>query len=130
MQQDTQSGWAGWAAFAGFMLIMIGVFHAIAGLAGILKDSFFVLTDDYAFKFDAQTWGWIHLLWGIVVVFAGFGVFRGAVWARTVGVLVALFSAAANFLYLPWYPFWSILIIVVDIFVIYALTAHGRELAQ
>ncbi len=129
MQQDTTTGWAGWAAFAGFMLIMIGMFHAIAGLIEIIDDDFVAVGANYIFKFNAQTWGWIHLLGGIVVLFAGFGVFTGKVWARTVGVIVALISAGANFAWLPYYPFWSMIMIVVDVLVIWALTAHGRELA-
>ena len=125
------SGWAaGWAAFAGFMLIMIGVFHAIAGLGAIINDETFVLTQEYVFKFDTTTWGWIHLIGGIVVLFAGFGVFSGAVWARTVGVIVATISAIANFAWLPYQPVWAIVIIAIDVAVIWALTAHGRDIAQ
>ena len=130
MQQDTSTGWASWAAFAGLMMIMIGVFHAIQGLAAIIDDGFYVLGQEYVFKFDPTTWGWIHLLGGIVVLFAGFGVFSGAVWARTVGVIVALISALANFAWLPWAPVWSIIIITLDVLVIWALTVHGRELAK
>jgi hypothetical protein len=129
MEPET-SGWAaGWIAFAGVALIMIGVFHAIAGLSEIANSDSFVVTSDYVFKFNSTTWGWIHLIGGIVVVFAGFGVFRGAVWARTVGVIVAMLSAIANFAWLPYVPFWSILMIVVDVFVIWALTIHGRDFA-
>jgi hypothetical protein len=129
MQEET-TGWAGWAAFAGFMMIMIGVFHVIAGLAGIINDDFYVLGIKYVFKLDATSWGWIHLLWGVVVLLAGFGVFKGAVWARTVGVMVAMISAIANFAFIPYYPVWSIIIITVNVLVIWALTVHGRELAN
>ena len=129
MQQETTGG-AGWAAFAGFMMIMIGVFQAIAGLAGIINDDFYVLGIKYVFKLDSTSWGWIHLLWGVVVLFAGFGVFKGAVWARTVGVMVAMISAIANFAFIPYYPVWSIIIITVNVLVIWALTVHGRELAN
>jgi hypothetical protein len=131
MQEPEQStGWAGWAIFAGMMMIMIGSFHAIAGLAAIIEDSFYAVTPNYVFEFDSTTWGWIHLIMGIVVVLAGFGVFSGAVWARTIGVIMALISAIANFAFIPYSPFFSITIIIVDIFVIYALTAHGRELSR
>ena len=125
------SGWAvGWTFFAAFMMIMIGVFHAIAGLAGILEDEIYVLGQDYVFKFDATTWGWIHLIAGIVVALAGFALFSGAVWARTVGVILASLSMIANFAWLPWYPIWSIIMIVVDIAVIWALTVHGRDIVE
>lgn len=124
------SGWAaGWTAFAGATLIMIGVFHAIAGFAEIVNSDSFVVTSEYVFKFNTAAWGWIHLIGGIVVVFAGFAVFRGAVWARTVGVIIAMLSAILNFAWLVYVPFWSIVMIVVDVSVIWALTVHGRDLA-
>ena len=125
------SGWAaGWITFAGIAMIMIGVFHAIAGFAEIVNSDSFVVTQEYLFKFNTTTWGWIHLIWGIVVVFAGFGVFRGAVWARTVGVIIAMLSAIANFAWLLYVPFWSILMILVDVSIIWALTVHGRDMAR
>ena len=124
-----RSSWAvGWTVFAAFMMIMIGVFHAIAGLAGIIEDEFYAVTPNYVFEFDATTWGWIHLLLGIVIVLAGFGLFSGAVWARTVGVILALVSAVGNFAFIPWYPVWSIVMIAINVAVIWALTAHGRDI--
>ena len=127
---DAPSGWAvGWTAFAGFMMIMIGSFHAIAGIAGIAKDDVYAVTTNYVFKFDATTWGWIHLIAGIIVVLAGIGVFSGNVLARTVGVLLAIGSAIANFAWLPYQPVWSVAMIAVDIAIIWALTAHGRDIA-
>lgn len=128
MQQE-RSGWAvGWTGFAAFMMLMIGTFQAIAGLAGILEDTVYVSTQKYIFEFDATTWGWIHLIFGILVVLAGFGLFSGAVWARTVGVILAVLSAITNFAFIPFYPLWSITIIAVDVAVIWALTAHGRDI--
>src|SRR4029450_8671205 len=78
------SAWAiGWTWFAGFLMIMIGVWHAIAGLSAIIDDEFYVTTRNYILKFDTTTWGWMHLILGILVLLAGFGVFSGAVWALT-----------------------------------------------
>lgn len=128
MSEREPSMWAaGWATFAGLMMIMLGVFHAIAGLSEIANSDSYVVTQEYVFKFSSTTWGWIHLILGIVVFFAGFGVFRGAVWARTVGVILAILSAAAAFAWLPYVPFWSILLIFIAVSVIWALTAHGRD---
>ena len=128
MSDREPSMWAaGWATFAGLMMIMLGIFHAIAGFAEILDSDSFVVTQEYVFKFSTTTWGWIHLIVGILVFFAGFGVFRGAVWARTVGVILAIVSAAAAFAWLPYVPFWSILLIFIAVSVIWALTAHGRD---
>ena len=119
----------GWTVFAAWVLILVGIWDAIAGLVAIVNDEFYVVTREYVFQFDATTWGWIKLIWGIIVVLAGIGLFSGAVWARTVGVIVAVLSAIVNFAWLPWYPIWGIIIIAVDVAVIWALTAHGRDIA-
>jgi hypothetical protein len=130
MQEETTTGWAGWAAFAAFMMILIGGFHAIQGFAAILKDDFYAVTPNYVFEFDVTTWGWIHLIVGVVVVIAGFAIFSGAAWARTIGVIMAFLSAVANFAWLPYYPVWSVIVITICVLVIYALIVHGRELAS
>jgi hypothetical protein len=129
--QQEASGWAiGWTVFAAVMMIMLGFFHGIAGLVGVLEDELYVATPNYLFELDATSWGWIHLILGVIVVLAGFALFRGSVWARTVGVILAVLSALANFAWLPWYPFWSIIMITVNVFVIWSLTAHGRDMQQ
>ena len=91
MQTDTPSGWAiGWTAFAAMTMIMMGFWWLTSGLVAIVNPDFYVATADYIFKFDVKTWGWIHLLTGFVILAAGFGLFNGATWARTVGVIMAL----------------------------------------
>jgi hypothetical protein len=130
MSSNRSSGAVGLTYFAAFMLIMIGFFHAIAGLSGILKDEFYVKTPNYIVNLDASGWGWIHLIVGIIILLAGFGLFTGAVWARTLAVIIALISAIANFVFIPVYPFWAITVIVIDILVIWALTAHGRDVVE
>jgi hypothetical protein len=120
----------GFTAFAAWIMILIGTFHVIDGLSAIVKDEFFVPVAGYLFKFDVTTWGWVHLIGGIVVILAGAGLFSGAVWARTVAVFVAGASAIASFIYLPWYPIWAIIIITLDVVVIWALTAHGRDITR
>ena len=128
---ENRSAWAmGYATFAGVILVIGGIFQAIAGLVGIIEDEFFVVGQEWVFEFDATTWGWIHLLIGLLPVLAGIGIFSGTVLARTVGVVVAGLSAIANFMWLPYYPVWSIVIIALNIAVIWALTAHGRDLAN
>lgn len=125
-----RSEWAvGFSFFAGFMLIMIGCFQMIAGLAALLKDDFYVIGPEYFLQINVTGWGWIHLILGLVVLLAGLGIFSGAVWARSVGVIVAVLNAIANFAFIPYYPVWSILIIALDVAVIWALTAHGRDIA-
>jgi hypothetical protein len=126
--RETSGTAVGFILFAAIMMIMVGVFQAIQGLVGIFENEFYVATRNYLFQFDATTWGWIHLLVGLLVAFAGWGLLSGRTWARVVGITVVLLSALTNFLWLPYYPFWALLLITLDIFVIWAITAHGGEL--
>ncbi len=124
------SGAVGWTMFAGFVMILVGSMHAIWGLVAIINDAFYTSVSEYFLKFNVSTWGWIHILAGVIFVLAGFGVFSGAVWARTVGVIMALVSAIANFASLPYYPIWAICMIAIDVAVIWALTVHGRDITE
>jgi hypothetical protein len=117
----------GFIVFGAMMMILVGTFQMLMGLAGVIRDEFFVSTPNYVFEFDATTWGWIHLVLGAVVIAIGFGVLAGQTWGRVGGVVVAVFSALSNFAFIPFYPFWSIIIIALNVFVIWALTAHGRD---
>jgi hypothetical protein len=123
-----RSGWAvGWTVYAGIMMLILGFFHAFAGLVGILQDDLYVMTNSYVLQLDATTWGWIHMVAGVIVLMAGLGVLSGATWARIVGVTVAVLSTITNFMWLPWYPVWGIIMIVANAFVIWALTVHGTD---
>jgi hypothetical protein len=123
------SPWAvGLILFAAIMMIMTGVFQALQGLVAIFENEFYVATRNYTFQFDATSWGWIHLVIGLVVAFAGWGLLSGRTWARAAAIALAVLSAIANFLFIPYYPFWSLLIITLDIFVIWAIAAHGGDM--
>jgi hypothetical protein len=126
---EKPSGWAGWIIFAAVMMIIVGALNAIHGLVAIFDDEWVVWTNRGNLYLDLTTWGWIHLGVGIAVVLAGLGLFTGNVLARGIAVLIAAVSIVANFLYIPAYPVWALTIIAIDVFVIYALTAHGRDLA-
>ena len=118
--------------FAGVMMLVIGTFEAITGLAAIIEDEFFVNTTNYAFEVDVTAWGWIHLLLGLLVAFAGYALFAAKTWARVIGVTLAALSAIANFFFIPYYPFWAILMISLAVWVIWALTrsiSSAEELA-
>jgi hypothetical protein len=125
-----RSGWAiGGTVFAGVIMLLVGAFHAIAGLVAILDDEFFVTTRNYTYSFDVTSWGWIHLLVGIVIVLGGAYVFSGATWARFVGITLAGLSAIANFMFIPYYPFWSALIIALDVWIIWSLSRRVEQAA-
>jgi hypothetical protein len=117
----------GFITFAGVLMIMVGGFQSLVGLVAVLQDDFYVATDNYILELDPTAWGWIHLIVGVVVVLAGFGILAGQTWGRVVGVVLAMISALTNFAFIPFYPFWSILIIALNVFVIWALLAHGGD---
>ena len=126
-----RTGWAGWAVFAGVMLIVVGAFQAIDGLVALFRDEvYLVRSNGLVVNVDFTAWGWVHLILGLVLVAAGAAIFSGRIWGRTVGVIAAVISAVLNFAYMASYPVWSTLIIAIDVLVIYALIAHGRELRE
>ena len=93
---------------AAIILIIGGVLHAMEGVVGLATNEFYVTTQKWIFQFDVTTWGWIHILVGIIAVLAGIGLFSGAVWARTLGVIIAAISILVNFVWLPYYPIWAV----------------------
>ena len=116
------SGWAtGGVIFAATMMILAGVFEFFQGLAAIIDDQFFVVLPNYAFEVDTTAWGWIHLIIGLLVALAGFYLAGGSKVAGWVAVLLAVLVAIANFFFIPYYPFWSIVIIVLAVYVIWAI---------
>jgi hypothetical protein len=125
------TGWAGWAAFAGVMMFLVGSFHIIQGLVAVFRDEVFIVgSEGLVVSVDYTAWGWTHIVGGAVLVAAGAFVFTGKVWARTVGVIVAMMSAIVNIAFLAAYPLWSAIMIAVDVLVIWALTVHGGELRE
>ena len=117
----------GMTTFAGVMLIIAGAFNAIEGLVAVFQNEVYVAGREYVFAFDLTVWGWTHLIIGAVVAAAGFAVLSGQVWGRSVGVGIAVLSMLANFLFIPYYPVWSLLIIGLNVFVIWALVAYRRD---
>ena len=119
------SGWAiGGVTFASTIMILVGIFQAFAGLAAIIDDQFYVVTQNYAFDLDTTAWGWIHLILGIVVACRPCALEPQGV-GGDVAIFLAMLSAIANFFFIPYYPFWSILMIALAIWVIWALTRPG-----
>jgi hypothetical protein len=127
--QSEVTGWVGWIVFAGTMMTLIGSFHVIQGLVALFDTGYYLVgANGLVVSVDYTAWGWAHLLAGVVVLAAGFGLFAGKTWARTVGVILASISAVLNFAFIAAFPVWSLTIIALDVFVIYALTAHGGEM--
>ncbi|MFE0385704.1 hypothetical protein ACFW1F_16720 [Streptomyces bungoensis] len=119
---------AGLTAFAGVMLLIAGLLSLFRGIMGIAQDDVFVTTPNYVvFKFDLTGWGWIHLALGIVAIAVSFGLFAPSMWARVAGVAIAGLVIIANFLSLPYYPVWSVVMIALSGFIIWALCVVKPE---
>lgn len=124
-----QTRWVGWVRFAGVIMLLSGAFSFIQGLVVLIApDPYFVLADGSLFLLDLNGWGWWSLIVGILLMLTAGGLFSGATWARVIGVVFASLSAVGQLLLIPVQPWWAIVVIAVDILVIYAVTAHGREL--
>ena len=120
------SGWAvGGTVFAACILMLVGVFQAIAGLVAIFDDDFYVIRGNYTFDLNTTAFGWIHLLIGILLVIVAFGLFNRSAWAGVTAIMLAGLSAVANFFFIPYYPFWAIVVIALDVWVIWSLTRPG-----
>lgn len=123
------SGWVGWIAFAGVLMILLGGLHIFQGIVALVKDEFFLVSSSgLAVNVDFTAWGWTHLIAGAVIVLAGFGVLAGQMWARIVGVIVAVLSVIVNVAFLAAYPFWSLTMIALALVLIMALTVHGSDI--
>ncbi|HEX7165002.1 MAG TPA: hypothetical protein VF223_27630 [Trebonia sp.] len=121
-RDDGPSGLAlGFTLVAAAFMMVSGLLAFFEGLAAIIRGSFFVVLPNYAFNLSATGWGIIHLILGVLVFAAGVALFADKTWARITGVVLASFSAIANFVFLPYYPVWAIVLIAIDMFIIWAL---------
>jgi hypothetical protein len=123
------TGWVGWIIFAGVTMIVLGAFSIIEGLVAVFQRSFYVAsTSQLIVHVNYATWGWVHFGIGVAAVLVGFGVMTGQMWARVLGIAIAVISAIVNLAFIVAYPVWGIIIIAIDIVIIYALAVHGREM--
>lgn len=106
---------------AAIVLLTIGILHVLSGISALRKDDLVVAGPEYTFQFDTTAWGWIHIVLGVIVAIIGVMLFTGATWARVGAMVICGLSILANFLWLPHYPLWSIVIILLDVFVIWAV---------
>jgi hypothetical protein len=111
------------------MILVAGVFNLIDGLVGLYRVNYFESVTGGQVQLpvtdDIQAWSWVAVIAGVVLVFAGFGIFTGSLWARVIGVAAASLNLILQFAYVAHYPLWSLAMMIVDGFVIYALAVHG-----
>lgn len=113
---------SGLALFGGVILILGGAFQAAQGLSAIREDNLYGAVDDFVYQTDLSVWGWVHVVIGVLGILIGAAIIAKKRWAYGFGILIASMSAFANFLSLPNYPVWAIVIIALDIAVLWALS--------
>lgn len=121
------AGAASLVGFAAIIMILTGGVQALTGLVAVRDNEILADNVDHLFSFDPVTWGWIHLIVGGIVLVAGFAVQLGQTWARVVGIILAVLSAITAFLFIPYYPFWGLLIVALDVLVIWGLATYVYE---
>ena len=120
--------WVGFLYFAGVMVMLAGLLEMTQGLVALLRTDYFkVSTDGLVIAMDYSAWGWLHLAIAAILMTTGVGLFLGKMWSRVLGVIVATLSTLVNMAFLPAYPIWCSILIVMNVLVIYALIVHGRE---
>ncbi|MFN8185394.1 MAG: hypothetical protein U0R23_13365 [Candidatus Nanopelagicales bacterium] len=123
-----RTGWTGWVVFAGIMMILAGALWAIQGLIAIFKNDLVIFGTEGAIFLNVTGWGWVHLILGLLLFLCGFLVMAGNLFGRMVAVILAILSIIVNFIWLPVYPVGAIVVIVIDVFILYAVIVHGREM--
>jgi hypothetical protein len=120
----------GFTITAAVLMMVSGLWSFLEGLAAIIKGQFFVVLPNYVYNISVTGWGWIHLIIGAAVFVAGAFLFMDKTWARIVGVVLACISAVVNFLYIPYSPVWSVIVIGLDVFIVWALLAPRNQYAD
>ena len=122
--------WAGWVAFAGLLLMIIGGLDFFQGMIAVIRDEYYVLTAQGALVFDVSTWGWLMMIWGLVLACIGYGLVSGASWARWVAIL----GVSANFLAqlglsggIGQVSLWGLCVLALNVLVLYALIVRWDD---
>jgi hypothetical protein len=118
----------GGTVFGAVLMIVVGAWQTLMGIAALVRGEYFASGAGYAYEFDTTGWGWVHLIIGVAAVFVGLMLFTGTDWARMCGLALAFFSLISNFLWLPIEPWWSLVIIAADVFIIWSLLNVGERL--
>jgi len=111
------------------LLGIVGVLAVLQGLAAILRGPTFVIGFEYVYEIDANGWGWIHLILGAAAVAVAVGLFTAKTWAGVAAIVIAGLSIIVNFMWLPYYPWWSIILIALDVFIIWSVSTWRQAVA-
>ncbi|MFJ9425023.1 hypothetical protein [Streptomyces sp. NPDC101249] len=127
-RQHARHGAGGWVTggvvFAGVLMLCSGILAVLQGIAAIASDDVYGRVGTYVYELNLTGWGWIHVILGALVAVTGLGVLKGAAWARFLGIFLVSLSLIAQFLFLPYLPVWSVVMMAIDVFVIWALASQ------
>jgi hypothetical protein len=112
---------------ASVLMVFSGLITFFDGIVGIVHGTFFPTVSNYAFTIGPTGRGIVNLILGALIFAAGVSLMLGMFWARVVGIVLAVFIGIYNFLILPWYPIWSIILIALNVYIIWALAKGGRR---
>lgn len=127
--RDEVTGWVGWILFAGIIMFTGGFFNMIEGVVALVRDDFYLVgSNGLVVNVDYTAYGWVLLIFGALLTFIGYSVMVGKTWARVTAVILVVMNAVLHMIFMPAYPLWSVMVITLDVFVIYALVVHGREM--
>ncbi|MER7000373.1 hypothetical protein [Streptomyces sp. NPDC000410] len=120
---DSTATWSGGGTlFAGVLMLVTGVLGIVEGIVGLAENDVYARLGRYVFSFDLTTWGWIHLILGIILAVTGWGILSDAQWARVTGIALAALNIVLQFLFLPYQPVWAVFSMAISVFVIWALS--------
>jgi hypothetical protein len=129
LKPSRATAWVGWVIFAAIAMVLAGIFDIIWGIVALARDEVFLSGPrGNVINLDYTTWGWINLIFGVVVLIVGMGLFTGSIVARIAAIGIAVLQAVLNLLIIGAYPLWSVIVITLDVLVIYAIAVHGDEL--
>ncbi|HEX6662840.1 MAG TPA: hypothetical protein VF025_04135 [Gaiellaceae bacterium] len=128
-RQEMSTAWTGWASFAAIMLMIVGTISFFEGLIAVVRRQYFVVSGSQVIVFDVRTWGWLTLIWGIVLICVAFALIARSAWARWFTIIVVAINLIGQlgFLGATQYPLWTLVVIALDITVLYALTARWEQ---
>ncbi len=130
--QGETTGWVGWIYFASMIMLILGGLQALAGLVALFRKAFYVAphATHGLIVWNYAAWGWINIVLGILVFMVGLALVSGRTWARIAASFIVVVNAIGNLAFLSAYPLWSIIALIIDGFVLYAITVHGREVSK
>jgi hypothetical protein len=123
----TEPELSGWTIFVAVVLLIVGSLDALYGLAAILNDDVVIVGGEGALIVDITTWGWVHLILGSIMILSGIGLFAGSAAARVAAIFFVAVNAVAQIVWFPAAPLWAFLMIILDVTIIYQLTARWEE---